>query len=138
MPVKYMVLKSGRLVIERWAGMIHLGELFEHEKQQLNDESIARSARVLADIRQAQFPEMSSSLLRDFLELHENPENKASFSKCALFSTTANWSLGEAFEAQANVQGRLSVISCNSLSVACAWLGIDETETIAQMEAIDV
>ncbi len=73
MSVKYAVLNDGKLVIERWVGEISHAELIEHEKQQLNDTSIAQRAVVLADARQAVFPETTSINIHELTDLHSNP-----------------------------------------------------------------
>ncbi len=73
MSVKYAVLNDGKLVIERWVGEISHAELIEHEKQQLNDSSIAQRAVVLADARQAVFPETTSINIHELIDLHSNP-----------------------------------------------------------------
>jgi len=73
MSVKYAVLDDGKLVIERWVGEISHAELIEHEKQQLNDTSIAQRAVVLADARQAEFPQTTSINIHELTDLHSNP-----------------------------------------------------------------
>ena len=73
MSVKYAVLNDGKLVIERWVGEISHAELIEHEKQQLNDTSIAQRAVVLADARQPVFPETTSINIHELTDLHSNP-----------------------------------------------------------------
>ena len=49
MPVEYVVLNQGALVLELWTGIISHDELLTHEERHLNDSSIARGASVLAD-----------------------------------------------------------------------------------------
>jgi hypothetical protein len=57
MPVRYIVLNNGNLVTERRVGKISHAEVIDHERRQLNDISIKRGASILADTREAIFPE---------------------------------------------------------------------------------
>jgi hypothetical protein len=49
MPVEYVVLNQGTLILELWAGIISHDELLAHERRHLRDSSIACGASVLAD-----------------------------------------------------------------------------------------
>jgi hypothetical protein len=55
MPVEYVVLNQGALVVELWMGTISHDELLAHERQHLSDSSIARGASVLVHAVNALF-----------------------------------------------------------------------------------
>jgi hypothetical protein len=135
MPVKYIVLNKGKLVIERWVGTISHAELIEHERNQLNDTSIARGAIALADARQALFPETTLDGIRELAELHTKPENKTSISSYALLVTTETWPQAKILEKEAEEVG-VMIITFDSPDVACTWLGIDTDTTMSHVENI--
>ena len=91
MPVKYIAVDDGNLVIERWIGRISHAELLEHERQQLHDRSIKQGARVLVDARDASFPETTADILHEVTDLYVKLQNKASTSKCALLVSDKSW-----------------------------------------------
>ncbi len=124
MPVKYIVVDKGNLVIERWMGKISHTELLEHERQQLGDRSVKRGARVLVDARKASFPETTLDGLHELTDLYVKLQSKTSTSKCALLVSDKAWSQAKAFETGGEKHG-LTIITFNELSTACAWLGID-------------
>ena len=124
MPQGYKVVDNGRLVVERWVGYISHAELIEHEKQQLNDTSITRGAKALADTTQARFPETSLDRVHELSDLHADPRNKTSISKYALLVADETWPKAKLFEKQVAKYG-LTAISFNSLHTASAWLGLD-------------
>lgn len=51
MPVEYVVLNQGTLVLELWTGTISHHELLAHERRHLRDSSVVCGASVLADAR---------------------------------------------------------------------------------------
>lgn len=124
MPVKYIVVDNGNLVIERWEGRISHAELLEHERQQLHDRSIRRRARVLVDAREASFPETTLNGLHELTELYVKLQNKTSTSKCALLVSDQTWPQAKAFETGGERHG-VTIITFNDLRTACSWLGID-------------
>jgi len=124
MPVKYIVLDTGNLVIERWKGKISDEERLAHERQQLKDRSIKRGARVLADAREASFLETTVNGLKKLTDLYVKLGNRAPVSKCALLVSSKDWPIAKAFETGGEKHG-LTVITFNELSTACSWLGID-------------
>jgi hypothetical protein len=124
MPVKYIVVDNGNLVIERWKGKISDAERLEHERQQLKDRSIKRGARVLVDARQASFRETTLNGLHELTDLYVKLQSRLTASKCALLVSDKDWPLAKAFETGADKRG-LTIITFNELSTACSWLGID-------------
>ena len=124
MPVKYIVVDNGNLVIERWVGKISHAELLEHERQQLGDRSIKRGARVLVDARKASFPETTLDGLHELTDLYVKLQSKTGTSKCALLVNDKVWPQAKAFETGGEKHG-LTIITFNELSTASVWLGID-------------
>ncbi len=124
MPVKYVVVDNGNLVIERWMGKISHAELLEHERQQLGDRSIKRGAKVLVDARKASFPETTLDGLHELTDLYVKLQRKVSTSKCALLVNHKAWPQAKAFETGGEKHG-LTIITFNELGTACVWLGID-------------
>jgi hypothetical protein len=55
MPVEYVVLNQGALVLEFWTGTISHDEVLAHERRHLSDSSIAPGASVLVDAIRASF-----------------------------------------------------------------------------------
>jgi hypothetical protein len=124
MPIKYIVVDNGNLVIERWKGKISHDELLEHERQQLKDRSIKRGAKVLVDAREASLPETTINGIRELADLYVKLQNRATTSKCALLVSNSIWPQAKAFELGGERYG-LTIITFNDLSTACSWLGID-------------
>ena len=124
MPVKYIAVDDGNLVIERWIGRISHAELLEHERQQLHDRSIKQGARVLVDARDASFPETPADILHEVTDLYAKLQNKARTSKCALLVSDKSWQQAKVFETGGEKYG-VTIITFNELSTGCAWLGID-------------
>jgi hypothetical protein len=124
MPVKYIVVDNGNLVIERWEGKISHAELVEHERRHFQDSSIKRRARVLVDARDASFPETTADGFREVTELYAKLQNRASAGKCALLVSPVGWQKAKAFETGGEKYG-VTIITFNELGTACSWLGID-------------
>jgi hypothetical protein len=124
MPVKYIVVDNGNLVIERWVGTVSHAELLEHERQHLDDRSIKRGAKVLVDARDASFPETTADGFREVADLYVKLRTMASTSKCALLVSNQTWPQAKALETGGEKYG-VTIIMFNELSTACAWLGID-------------
>ena len=135
MPEEYIVINNGSLVLERWKGDISHAELFEHEMNQLNDESIAWNAIALADTRRAQFPDTTPEMIEALVKLHSQPDNKTHIAKYALLVRDETWEQAKLLEDGAKDHD-VTIITFMSLDVACAWLGIDTEETERHLESI--
>lgn len=70
MPVNYVVLNRGGLVLESWTGPISHQELIAHETQHLSDPSVNPGASVLADATQATF-ETAPELVHELSDLYQ-------------------------------------------------------------------
>ncbi len=122
MPVRYIVLNNDNLVIERWAGKISREEVTDHERQQLNDISIKRGARVLADYREAIFPETTiGDRLDELMELHSDPKSKTTFAKCALVVNDETSAQAKAFEAEIEKHNVAFIAFTTGYSLCLAW-----------------
>ena len=137
MPVRYIVLNNGNLVIERWVGRISHAEVIDHERQQLNDISIKRGARILADTREAVFPETTiGDRLDELMELHSDPKNKTTIAKCALVVNDETWAQAKAIEAGTE-KHNMAFIAFTTLDIACAWLGIDYDTAMNHLKQLE-
>jgi len=83
MPLKYVVINDGKLVVERWVGMVGHDELVAHERQKLQDESIAVGARVLTDAQVATLPETTLDRVRELADVYADVGNKTRISASA-------------------------------------------------------
>lgn len=125
MPVDSLVLDNGKLVIERWVGEISHAQLLQHEKQQLDDATIAKGAVVLVDAEQARFSETALDMVHELSDLYADTGNRTGLSKIALLVNPDDWLKAKVFQAQAKTHG-VVIITFISLHVACLWLRIDE------------
>jgi len=136
MAIKYVVLNNGILVIERWAGHISHHELIEHVRNRLNDVSITRGASLLADAREAYFPETTLEGLDELADLQTNPDNKTSINRCALLVRYETWPLAKALETREEMRGVMTLITFSMLDMACIWLGIDIDTAMSYLKKI--
>jgi len=137
MPVKYVVIKDGRLVIERWVGTISHAEAVAHTKARFQDSAIVRDAKALVDARAAVFPETSVDLIHEVSDLHGHPDNKISLSTYAAVFGSGDFDKAKVWEAQLRQRG-VNAIVFNNLEVACIWLGIDPAEAQRQLDQLDL
>jgi len=124
MPVKYIVVDNGNLVIERWQGKISHTELLEHERKQLKDTSIKLRSKGLVDARDASFPETTLNLIHELTDLYTQLGNMRAALKIALLVSSKTWPQAKAYETGGEKHG-LTIITFNELGTACSWLGID-------------
>lgn len=123
MPVTYVVLNQGSLVLELWTGVVSHDEVLTHERQHLSDASIARGASVLVDATGASF-ETTTEAVHEVTDLYRRAIEKLRVGKAALLVNESTHDRARAYEKQATDLG-MRVILFNSLDVACAWLGVD-------------
>ena len=134
MAVRYIVLDGGRVVIEKWVGKVSHAELINHEKEQLNDQSIAPGAIAIADGRQAVF-QTTLDRVHELTDVHADPNNKTSISRYALLVGSDTLERVKAFEAEAKKHG-VTIITFNVLDTACTWLGLDAKKILEDIESI--
>lgn len=134
MPVKYVVLNQGSLVLELWAGAISHDEILTHERQHLSDASIARGASVLVDATGASF-ETAAEAVHEVTDLYRRSIEKLRVGKAALLVNESSYDRARAYEKQSMDLG-MRVILFNSLDVACAWLGADVARTREAFEQL--
>ena len=134
MAVRYIVLDGGRVVIEKWAGKVSHAELINHEKEQLNDQSIAPGAIAIADGRQAVFQTTLDSV-HELTDVYADPNNKTSISRYALIVRSDTWKRAKVFEAEAKKHG-VTIITFHALDTACTWLGLDAKKILEGIESI--
>ena len=137
MSVTYVVARGGSLVVELWIGTITHRELIEHEKGQLQDNSIKPGAIVLADCRRASFSETTPDTIHELPDLYLEPDLKVGFSRVAIVMQGSDFDTARTFEDLARPMG-IDIITFSNFDVACTWLGIapaEVTELIAKLEA---
>jgi len=134
MAVRYIVLDGGRVVIEKWVGKVSHAELINHEKEQLNDQSIAPGAIAIADGRQAVFQTTLDSV-HELTDVYADPNNKTSISRYALLVRSDTWKRAKVFEAEAKKHG-VTIITFHALDTACTWLGLDAKKILEDIESI--
>ncbi|MCE9537552.1 MAG: hypothetical protein K8R65_14250 [Nitrospirae bacterium] len=134
MPVTYVVLNQGSLVLELWMGEISHEEVLTHERQHLSDASIARGASVLVDATGASF-ETTTEAVHDVTDLYRRSIEKLRVGKAALLVNESTYDRARVYEKQSTDLG-MRVILFNSLDVASAWLGVDVTRAREAFEQL--
>jgi len=134
MPVEYVVLNQGALVLELWTGTISHDELLAHERRHLSDSSIARGASVLVDAASASF-ETTPEEVHELTDLYRRSGEKLRVGKSAILVNESAYDRARLYEKQATDLG-VRVILFNSLDVACTWLGIDVTTVHKELEKL--
>jgi hypothetical protein len=134
MPVEYVVLNQGALVLEYWTGTISHDEVLAHERRHLSDSSIARGASVLVDATSASF-ETTSEAVHEVTDLYRRSGEKLRVGKSSVLVNESAYDRARLYERQATDLG-VRVILFNSLEVACVWLGIDATTACTELKKL--
>jgi hypothetical protein len=134
MPVEYVVLNQGALVVELWTGTISHDELLAHERRHLSDSSIARGASVLVDANNASF-ETTPEAVHEVIDLYRRSGENLRVGKSALLVNRLAYDRAQLYERQASDCG-VTVILFNSLDIACTWLGIDVMTVRKELEKL--
>jgi hypothetical protein len=134
MPVEYIVLNQGALVVEFWTGTISHDEVLAHERRHLSDSSIAPGASVLVDAIRASF-ETTLEAVHEVTDLYRRSGKKLRVGKSAILVNQLAYDRARVYERQASDCG-VTVILFNSLDVACIWLGIDSQTARTELEKL--
>ncbi len=134
MPVKYVVLNQGTMVVELWTGTISHEEVLAHERRHLSDSSIARGASVLVDATSASF-ETTPEAVHEVTDLYRRSGEKLRVGNSAVLVNASAYDRARLYERQATDLG-VRVILFNSLDVACVWLGIDVTAASTELKKL--
>jgi hypothetical protein len=134
MPVEYVVLNQGALVLELWTGTILHSEILAHERRHLSDSSIVPGASVLVVATNASF-ETTLELVHEVTDLYRQSVEKLRVGKAAVLVNDSAYDRARLYERQA-VDIGVRVILFNSLDVACKWLGIDVTTARTELEKL--
>lgn len=134
MPVKYVVLNQGTMVVELWTGTISHDEVLAHERRHLSDSSIARGASVLVDATSASF-ETTPEAVHEVTDLYRRFGEKLRVGSSAILVNASAYDRARLYERQATDLG-VRVILFNSLDVACVWLGIDVTVASTELKKL--
>ncbi|THJ25134.1 MAG: hypothetical protein CAF45_002075 [Nitrospira sp. CG24E] len=132
MPVKYVVLNRGALVLELWTGTISHDEVLAHERRHLSDPSIAPGASVLVDATSASF-ETESEMVHEVTDLYRRSAGRLRVGKVALFVNESVYDRARLYVSQSSDFG-VRAILFNSLDVAGTWLGIDVARAREELE----
>ncbi len=127
MPVDYVITRNGSLVVELWTGAISHRELIDHERAQLQDTRIRPGALVLADTRQASFPETTFDLVHELSDLWGQSGNQASFSRLAIIMHGSDFDKARVLEDLGRPRG-VDIITFSNFDVACTWLGVSPVD----------
>jgi hypothetical protein len=123
MPVEYVVLNQGTLVLEWWTGTISHEEVLAHERRHLSDSSIARGASVLANAMSASF-ETTPEQVHEVVDLYRRFAETLRVGKVAILVDETAYGRAQLYAKQVADLG-LRVILLSSLDVACKWVGAD-------------
>ena len=123
MPVEYVVLNQGMLVLEWWTGRISHDEVLAHERRHLSDPSVMAAASVLVDAVNASF-ETTPEMVHEVTDLYRQPLEKLKVRKVALLVNESVHDRARLYERQSMDLG-VRAILFNSMDIACTWLGID-------------
>jgi hypothetical protein len=123
MPVEYVVLNQGTLVLEWWTGTISHEEVLSHERRHLSDSSIARGASVLANAMSASF-ETTQEQVHEVVDLYRRFAETLRMGKVAVLVDELAYGRAQLYAKQTADLG-LRVILLSSLDVACKWVGAD-------------
>ena len=134
MPINYVVLNRGNLVLESWTGPISHQQLIAHEKQHLSDPSVNPGASVLADATQASF-DTTPEMVHELSDLYQRTCNKLKVGKCALLVSSDTYERATLYAKESQGHG-VSVIIFSSIEVACIWLGIDPALAREQLKKL--
>jgi hypothetical protein len=134
MPIEYVVLNQGTLVLELWTGTVSHAELLAHEQRHLSDSSIAHGASVLADATHASF-ETTPEEIHQLIDLYRRHGEKMRVGKCALLVNEAAYDRARLYERQATDLG-VRVILVNTLGIACTWLGVDLLTVLEELKKL--
>jgi hypothetical protein len=134
MPVTYVVLNQGSLVLELWTGVVFHEEVLTHERRHLSDASISLGASVLIEATGASFKTTTESV-HEVTDLYRRSIDKLRVGKVALLVNEATYDRARVYEKQSIDHG-LRVILFNSLDVACAWVGVDVTRAREAFEKL--
>jgi hypothetical protein len=134
MPVTYVVLNQGSLVLELWTGAVSHEEVLAHERRHLSDASIAPGASVFVDATGASF-ETTTEAVHEVTDLYRRSIEKLRVGKAALLVNESTYDRARVYEKQAIDLG-LRVILFNSLDVASVWLGVDVTRVREAFEQL--
>ena len=121
MPINYMVVNQGLLVVERWQGFITLAEHAATRERQLADDNLAPQTSLLLDAQSATLEALDGMALG---QAPMEPFLTNRFSRCALIVKLHFYEPAARMAQRLTAQGTAS-IAFVSLSIACTWVGLD-------------
>ncbi len=132
MPNSYIVLDNGTLVVERWTGTVSHDELISHERDQIEDQSIAPGAAVLAYAADAVF-ETDPDKVHELSSLYNRGD--LAMEKCAVVVNDDAYDRAQLFAAQGAGHG-VSIVVFNDVESACKWLGVDPVKVKSTLKGL--
>jgi len=133
-PIEYVVLNQGAVVLELWSGIVSHDELLAHGQQHLSDSSIARGASVLADATRTSF-ETTQEEIHELTDLYWRHRDKLRVGKCAILVNAAAYDRARLYERQAIGLG-VRAILFNTVGIACTWLGVDLPRVLEELKKL--
>ena len=133
MPVKYLILENGYLVLERWTGNVTHQELLTHKMLLAEEPGIEQGASVLSDCSNARF-ETEAERVQEISAVDSHP-NQARIGRYAFLVSRDAYDRMQMFSAQMGKQGKTTIVFA-SLDIACKWLGIDTEEIRGHLKTI--
>jgi hypothetical protein len=126
MPCEVIVLNDGKLVLERWTGLVTFEDVAAHNQYLLQDPSIAQGAAALIDCRTALIA-LPVERVGELAIPHGDPAGQFKISRFAFVMAADSDAHAQAFTREVQKHG-ITAIVFTSLSVACQWLGVDPAD----------
>jgi hypothetical protein len=130
MPCKYSIERNGKLVIERWFGVVSPDEILAQKDVLLRNEDVASDASVLSDCRDAEFV-ISQEALQLFAKAEEKASDESRIRRYGFLVRDDVYQQAQFFSDSVKPFG-VTAIVFDSFDVACAWVGM-EPATIRKM-----
>ena len=126
MPCEVVVLNGGKLVLERWTGLVTFEEVAAHNRDLLRDPSIAQGAAALIDCRTALIA-LPVERVGELAAAHGNTAGRFKIGRFAFVMSADSDAHAQAFTREVHKHG-ITAIVFTSLGVACQWLGVDPAD----------
>ncbi|MDX1740439.1 MAG: hypothetical protein R3178_04060 [Rhodothermales bacterium] len=123
MPCKYSLENDGRLVLERWYGVVSPDEILAQKSALLRDEHVAPGAVVLSDCRAAELI-ISQEAVQIFAHAEENSASASPIKRYGFLVNDDVYPHAQQFSNTVKSFG-VTVIVFNSLEVAATWVGME-------------
>lgn len=134
MPCKYSIERDGKLVVERWFGVVSPDEILAQKDLLLGNEDIASGASVLSDCRDAEFV-ISQEALQLFAKAEEKASDESRIRRYGFLVSDDVYQQAQFFSDRVKPLG-VTAIVFDSFDVACAWVGVEPAKVQKMMEGL--